>query len=132
LTYFFEPPQSWANLADCGDFPCTGPKNTVFSFKNIQWSGTGSTDAKALSNFNLIPTIANYTDNFPGCTKMDSINGHQCTNNDMGILVWESMDADSIDRSIQPIYINYNEDATKQNKLNSYMDHNCDSFYNSQ
>jgi hypothetical protein len=50
----------------------------------------------------------------------------------MGILVWESQDPDSIDRSIQPIYINYNQDKSKQNKLNSYMDHNCDSFYNSQ
>jgi len=63
---------------------------------------------------------------------MTSVNGHQCTNTNLGILVWESLDPDSIDRSIQPVYINYNEDGTKQNKLNSYMDHNCDSFYNSQ
>jgi hypothetical protein len=41
MTYFFEPPQAWANLADCGDFPCTGPKNTIFSFKNIVWTGEG-------------------------------------------------------------------------------------------
>jgi hypothetical protein len=44
---------------------------------------------------------------------MTAINGHQCTNNDLGILVWESLDPDSIDRSIQPIYINYNLDETK-------------------
>jgi hypothetical protein len=55
-----------------------------------------------------------------------------CTNNYLGILVWESQDPDSIDRSIQPVNITYNEDATKKNVLNSYMDHNCDSFYNSQ
>jgi hypothetical protein len=28
--------------------------------------------------------------------------------------------------------LRYNKDPTKENKLNSYMDHNCDSFYNSQ
>lgn len=46
MTWFFEPPMSWANLADCGDFPCTGPKNTVMSFKNIQWLGTVPADAR--------------------------------------------------------------------------------------
>jgi len=39
LTFFAEPPRSWANLADCGDFPCTGPKNTLMVFKNIKWTG---------------------------------------------------------------------------------------------
>jgi hypothetical protein len=85
-----------------------------------------------LKDFTLIPSVPGYTNNFVDCTAMSAINGHQCTNNDLGILVWESLDPDSIDRSIQPIYINYNEDSAKQNKLNSYMDHNCDSFYNSQ
>lgn len=133
MTWFFEPPESWANLADCGDYPCTGPKNTIFAFSNIKWTGTpGETQANALTDFSLIPTIKSYTENFPDCQKMDSINGHICTNNDIGILVWESQDPDSIDRSIQPIYINFNKDENKQNKLNSYMDHNCDSFYNSQ
>jgi hypothetical protein len=130
MTYFFEPPEKWANLADCGDFPCTGPKNTIFSFTNIKW--TGLQGENALEDFTLIPTVPGYTDNFPDCKKVDGINGHLCTNNDLGILVWESMDPDSIDRSIQPIYINYNQEEDKQNKLNSYMDHNCDSFYNSQ
>lgn len=37
-----------------------------------------------------------------------------------------------MDRSLQPIYINYNEDRTKQNKLNSYMDHGWDGHYTSQ
>jgi hypothetical protein len=69
---------------------------------------------------------------------MESINGHICSDISdteklgVGILVWESQDPDSIDRSIQPIYIRYDEKEENQNKLNSYMDHNCDSFYNSQ
>lgn len=40
LTWFFEPPQSWATNIDCGDFPCTGPKNTIFSFKKSVWQNT--------------------------------------------------------------------------------------------
>jgi len=145
MTYFFEPPQSWGNLNDCGlecdlegnciPFPCTGPKNTIFSFKGIKWidsEGNPDTQTNALENFSLIPSIPGYTDNFPDCTKLEAINGHICTNNDLGILVWESQDPDSIDRSIQPILLRYNKDPTKENKLNSFMDHNCDSFYNSQ
>jgi len=89
MTEFFEPPQSWANLADCGDYPCTGPKNTVFSFSNIKWVGNTKA-ANALENFTLIPKIETYTEQFPDCTAMEGINGHICTNNDLGILVWES------------------------------------------
>jgi len=133
MTEFFDPPKKWANLADCGDFPCTGPKNTLFSFTNIKWTNVPtSEDAKFVKeDFTLIPTIETYTENFPDCEKMESINGHICTNNDMGILVWESQDPDSIDRSIQPILIRMDENEATFNKLNSYMDHNCDSFYNS-
>lgn len=105
MTYFFEPPQKWANLADCGDFPCTGPKNTIFSFVNTKWTGT--VPANALENFSLIPNIkefGEYSGSFPDCTLVEGMNGYRCTNNDLGILVWESNDADSIDRSIQPVY----------------------------
>jgi hypothetical protein len=105
LTYFFEPPETWANLADCGDFPCTGPKNTIFSFTNIKW--TDSKGNNQLENFSLIPTIPTYTEKIPDCTFLESINGHVCTGTDVAILVWESMDPDSIDRSIQPIEIRW-------------------------
>jgi hypothetical protein len=36
---FFEPPQKWAVIDDCGAFPCTGPKNTIFHMKNTQFKG---------------------------------------------------------------------------------------------
>jgi len=89
MTYFFDPPEKWANLADCGDYPCTGPKNTIFSFINTKWP-EGETNKNAKKDFTLIPHIKGYTDQFPDCEKLDSINGHICTNNDLGILVWES------------------------------------------
>lgn len=37
MTHFFEPPDAWANPADCGDFPCTGPKNTIFFFYETEF-----------------------------------------------------------------------------------------------
>jgi hypothetical protein len=133
MTYFFEPPESWANLADCGDFPCTGPKNTMMNFKNIKWTGSSVGQPNTLENFTLIPWTKDYTDQFPDCgPKIEKMNGHMCTTNDLGILVWESQDPDSIDRSIQPIHYRIKESLVNYNKLNSYMDHNCDSFYNSQ
>lgn len=39
IAYFFEPPQKWAIIKDCGEFPCTGPLNTLFSFKNNTFIG---------------------------------------------------------------------------------------------
>jgi len=39
LAWFFDPPEKWANLADCGTWPCSGPKNTLMTFKNTEWIG---------------------------------------------------------------------------------------------
>jgi len=46
----------------------------------------------------------------------------------LSVLTFESEDADTEDRSMQPVYIN--AEGTKQaNKLNSMMDHTWDGFY---
>ena len=42
FAYFFDPPAGWANPTDCGNFPCTGPKNTIYDFKNVKFEGIGS------------------------------------------------------------------------------------------
>ena len=34
-----DPPLSWANIADCGSFPCTGPRNLVAKFKTTTFKG---------------------------------------------------------------------------------------------
>ena len=41
----------------------------------------------------------------PQCTKQDSWNAYLCTNDNMGVLIFDSLDADTMDRSVQPIYI---------------------------
>ena len=59
-----------------------------------------------------------------------NMNGYYCRNKYMSILMFESLDADKEDRTMQPIY--YKKDGTKfNNKLNAYMDHHWDGFYTS-
>lgn len=69
---------------------------------------------------------------FKGCKHMKDINGYYCKTEGIGILIWESLDPDNMDRSIQPVYYRLEANEAHQNKLNSYQDHQCDAFYNSQ
>jgi len=39
LAYFEDPLESWANLDDCGQFPCTAPNNILLSFKGTTYEG---------------------------------------------------------------------------------------------
>jgi hypothetical protein len=47
------------------------------------------------------------------------------------MLVFESLDSDTMDRSIQPVHI-LNTAASYNNTLNSMMDHVWDGFYTGQ
>lgn len=62
---------------------------------------------------------------------MDSWNGYLCKNRNIGMLIFESLDSDTMDRSIQPINI-LNEETGFNNTVNSYMDHVWDGFYTGQ
>jgi hypothetical protein len=56
------------------------------------------------------------------------MNAYVCKSGTLGVLLFESEDSDTLDRSMQPIYIGLN--GTKMsNKLNSMMDHTWDGFY---
>lgn len=33
FTYIFDPPSGWANIADCGEWPCTAPENVLMKFE---------------------------------------------------------------------------------------------------
>lgn len=39
LAYFMEPPKKWAIIKDCGAWPCSGPKNTMFRFERTRFLG---------------------------------------------------------------------------------------------
>jgi len=32
LANFIDPLEGWVNIADCGNFPCSAPKNIIFKF----------------------------------------------------------------------------------------------------
>jgi len=39
LGYMMEPNPKWANVKDCGEFPCTAPWNNLYKFYNTTWVG---------------------------------------------------------------------------------------------
>jgi len=143
FAYFFDPPWSWTGVDKCGNFPCTGPKNTLYRFTGVSFVGpaTPGIDQDA---FSLAPNIPTYTPFLNGCSPTDEYpgnglredwNAYLCNNLQLGQLVFESEDSDRFDRSVQPVYVrDYNEDGTytMSNKLNSMKDTGCDTGYASQ
>lgn len=67
LGFFFDPPREWAKVRDCGNFPCTAPKNTMFSFRGNQFSGQ-NIPSFAAENFTMIPDTPNFSEYVQGCT----------------------------------------------------------------
>lgn len=56
------------------------------------------------------------------------MNAYVCEQKSLGILLFESEDSDTWDRSMQPIYLEM-QGTNMKNKLNSFMDHVWDGFY---
>ena len=95
-----------------------------------------------------------------GCEKKDRWNAYICENKQLGVLLFESQDADRMDRSSQPLYImdddkydncydfcddsvnkllnlntiagNFRKSETFNNRLNAFMDHTWDGAYTGQ
>lgn len=129
MVYMWDPNPKWANKKDCGEFPCTAPKNTVYSFKGTKVEGPAKPTLNGLADFQIVPDVKGYTSKFPTCKLVSDWNAYQCNTEGLGILLFESEDPDKFDRSLQPVYLEFNGDATARNKLNSYMDHVWDGFY---
>jgi hypothetical protein len=68
---------------------------------------------------------------YEGCTYKADWNGWACNNRNIGVLLFESNDEDTEDRSMQPIYV-YDDEGVYANTLNSMMDHMWDGFYTGQ
>jgi len=43
MIYVFDPPQGWAVIDDCGEWPCTAPSNMVWTFKDSVFEVTDGT-----------------------------------------------------------------------------------------
>jgi len=59
------------------------------------------------------------------------MNAFVCTQDKLGLLMFESLDYDKLDRASQPIYV-AKQGSEINNKLNAFKDHNWDGFYNKQ
>lgn len=116
-----------ANKKDCGEFPCTGPNNVLFSLTGTKFTGT----TKPSFDYDTFQIIANNTDFAPhmkNCVPKEVWNAYLCQEKSLAILQFESKDADWKDRGVQPVYIKL-QGTEVSNKLNSYMDDVWDGFY---
>jgi hypothetical protein len=128
LAYFQSPPKWWARLADCGQFPCTGPLNILYAFKGTRF--TGSRPSVTKDTFQLIANNPGFAPYVKDCAADSDMNGYACTARSLGLLLFESGDDDKYSRSMQPIYVR-KQGTAMNNKLNSFMDHAWDGFYTS-
>jgi len=130
VAYLAPPNPKWINVTDCGNFNCTGPKNMLYIIKRASYKGTVQ-PAITEQNFNIISTNAG-SKNFKGCKERKEWNGFWCGDNrELAILLFESLDGDTWDRSVMPVYVKSARDAYSI-KLNSAMDHVWDGFYSGQ
>jgi hypothetical protein len=125
----FTPPNAWAVLDDCGQFPCTGPLNTLIKFERSTFAGKIK-PLRTESNFQIIAANDENSGNFPSCKKVTDWNGYYCTNENFAMITWESLDEDKLTRIITPIEV-IGMNLTTRNVINTFMDHMWDGFYTS-
>lgn len=76
LVYFYDPPQKWAGITDCGNFPCTAPSNVLASFKRTTFNGLRPMFAK--KDFQLIADNDAFAPYVPDCTRIEDNNAYIC------------------------------------------------------
>ena len=127
VAYIDEAPSKWANPTDCGAFPCTAPDNILLKFESNSFDGNPK-PVQTSSSFQIVSYNTDAANAMSDCEPRSNWNGQICTNRNLGILLFESLDGDRFDRSVQPIYIT-NKLTGFKNTLNSFMDHIWDGFY---
>lgn len=121
------PPSSWANIDDCGDFPCTAPLNILIHFDLNTYAGSIRPQYTE-RDFQLVANNPDGIRGFTNCRLVGEWNANLCTNDNLGILLFESNDDDRFKRMVTPIYVE-NAALNSSNKLNTFMDHIWDGFY---
>lgn len=143
VAYIYDSKAGWAVIDDCGEFSCTGPNNIVMKFGAVTCSGTEQPAfcADNSAGFTITSKMRDSrttisSNSFAGCVLNSKWNSFLCTGENskkIGIMVFESLDSDTWDRSVQPIVVTGNEQgSTYKNMLNSAMDHVWDGFYTGQ
>lgn len=138
LFYNNKPSQAWANWEDCGtEFTCTGLYNGVVRVEGAIFKGTSSSLPRT---FNI---VSNNEESISvqaadkACSLKFAWNAWICDDN-FGVMIFDSMDADRLERSAQPVWIKaFNEGEPLcnddgecfDNRLNAFMDNCWDDFY---
>ena len=97
--YFYDPKAGWANVADCGNFPCTAPWNVLLSLTGSQFTGS-TRPLFAKPNFQLIADNPGFAPYVPNCRNLEENNLWMCEQTKLSMLLFESNDADARDRSM--------------------------------
>ena len=127
----------------CGNFVCTGLYNVVMRFEQ-----TFGLPVSYDSDFTVVSQNNQEEDAdsilaIPSCEAKTAWNAVLCPNSrDIGVLTFESLDEDKLDRAVQPVWVSANTDATQcpdeeeepcfNNKLNAFKDGCQDGFYKCQ
>jgi hypothetical protein len=83
------------------------------------------------ADFQVIADNNGFAPAIPECKRISQWNAYACHNDNLGQLIFESLDADKMSRSSQPVYM-IKEGTRMMNKLNAFMDHCWDGFYTCQ
>lgn len=108
MTFTPDPAEKWANPEDCVEFPCTGPNNVVMRIERATFRNSRRLDSNGRMLSTLPQTFVMIADNkmstsaqvIPTCDFVDEWNGYVCTEENIGVLLFNSLDADRMDRSV--------------------------------
>ena len=129
MGYLEKPNPAWANIKDCGNFPCTAPNNVFFVFTDTTYSGT--TPSVTVADFTMVPDDETVGGTYENCSHIVDAQAYICQTNNIGLLMFENLDDDAWDRAVQPVHL-IHEPSGFDNKVNAMMDHIWDTFYTGQ
>lgn len=99
VAYINDPNPGWANPTDCIEWPCTAPENVVLKFENTNFAGL-TRPLKTERNFQIVSDVEEAVNAYSNCEIRTAWSAGWCSNRNLGILLFESLDADNEDRSI--------------------------------
>lgn len=105
----------------------------MLKFSGTQFTGV-TRPVNAGQSFTITSDVPSAFNSYGSCNKITNWNAAYCTgSDDLGVLLFESLDADTSDRTIQPMKLTSLENNySYENTVNSMMDHVWDGFYTGQ
>jgi len=99
VAHLGDPLEAWIDIADCGNFPCSAPNNMIISLTGTKWYG--DRPVRTSSDFQIIHSNPGFAPYAEDCYDYSSTwNAYYCENENLGILLFESMDDERWDRAL--------------------------------